>query len=831
MINITLQSLSREMNITIFELIKNFSNIGIIKKKNDYVSLQEKKLLLHYLSSKNELSFHTIKKKNQIINSVNSIAHSVKKNADSPLKKKYIRNNNLNKMNNKVIIDQKNILNEKKDIIFQNNDLSNKKILVQPEDNKNVAFHSAEKRILNNNFNTKIINYKKNSGVSEKKNKTILSHRKIIKKTAIYHHAKEFFNPIKRDDIKNVSEYKDLYNKNDNINNQIFQSNLQNKKYDSLQQSFIQPKTNIIKNIIINRKNSISDLSNQMAIKSTDLVKKILDMGHAVTINQVIDQETAQLIVEEMGHKAVLKTNNILEKLMFQEHELFREKSLKKTRPPVVTVMGHVDHGKTSLLDYIRSTQVAKNESGGITQHIGAYYVSTKHGIITFLDTPGHAAFTAMRSRGTQITDIVVLVVAGDDGVKPQTIEAIQHAKLAKVPILVAINKIDKKESNPEKIKKELMKYDILPEEWGGETIVVNISSITGQGIDDLLHSILLQSEILELSAVPSGLAHGVVIEARLDKHRGPIATALVQSGEVKKGDIVLCGLYYGKIRTMKDSFGFDIKSSGPSIPIEISGLSGIPTSGDAFYTLKNEKQAREIALYRNNRHRDKKLLTQKEFNVNNMFNKLNKNNIPILNIILKSDVKGSLEAVSNAILNLSNSEINIKIISSLVGDITETDVSLAVATHAIIIGFNVHTNILAKRLLKIENVDVRHHSVIYHVVDTIKSIISNMITPKYKKCITGSAEIRDIFKPTKSIFIAGCMVTHGIIKRKYSIHVIRNNKIIYKGELESLRRFKEDVKEVSVGKECGIGIKNYNGMCIGDIIESVKLIEIKNIY
>ncbi|CAL4043036.1 Translation initiation factor IF-2 [isoform beta] [Buchnera aphidicola (Takecallis arundicolens)] len=744
------------------------------------------------------------------------------------------------KIDDKTYSASGNKLHDTNNKLLKKNNLQTRNMssITQNSDKKNIFIKKSDTLISKKNVSSKnTIHYKKNAVNILKKNKITTSNRLMVKKMSAGQDLKKIVNLSKLSDVNTVVEYNvNLRNKKDQRNNKnrIIKNSkdkkfLKKHKYRVLHQDFIKPKKHVVKKIFINQMISILELSKKMSIKSTELIKKIMSMGNVVTENQIIDQETAQLIIEEMGHKAILKKNNNVEEIILQETESLNRNSLKTIRPPVVTIMGHVDHGKTSLLDYIRSTKIASHEAGGITQHIGAYYVKTKGGLITFLDTPGHAAFTAMRARGVQITDIVVLVVAGDDGVKPQTIEAIQHAKSAGVPVLVAINKIDKPEANPERIKKELMKYEIMSEELGGETIFVNISAITGQGIDELLHAILLQSEILELSARTSGMANGVVIEARLDKKRGPITTVLIREGKLEKGDNILCGVYYGKVRAMKDSFGVEVKYAGPSIPIEILGLSGIPTSGDIFYTVENEKKAREIALYRTIQLKEKKIANVKKIDVHDMFKNLNKNESSILYVILKSDVKGSLEAVTHVIQNLSNQHICIKIISANVGNITETDVAFAVATHAIIIGFNVEPNILAKRAIKTENIDARYYSVIYHLIDDIKLIVSGMMSPKYKMIIIGSAEIRDIFKPTKSIFVAGCMVIHGIIKRSCPIRILRNKNIIYKGELESLRRFKEDVKEVGVGKECGIGIKNYNDICIGDVIESFNTIEIKN--
>ncbi|QCI27246.1 translation initiation factor IF-2 [Buchnera aphidicola] len=826
MTNITLQSLSYEMNITVFELIKKFSNIGIIKKKDDYINLQEKKLLLHYLSSKNELSFNI---KNEQKN-VKSISDTLIQNQE---KKKYYsnilkKNNNDNKINNYKYEN----INLKKNFSHIKSNLINTSI----KNKNNVIKNKLEKINQKKDINSKnITNYKKNTVNIFKKNKITSLNQAIIKNLSSNNHLKKFTNLNSLDDINNIIEYDMHFNnkkkiKNKNIKNKNVDNIIKNKKKDLLHHNFIKPKKKIIKNILIHKKNLISELSDKMAIKSIHLIQEMKKKGNIFTSNQIVDQKTAQLIVEAMGHKSIVENLNILEESIIQEHKIMNKNIIKTIRPPIVTVMGHVDHGKTSLLDYIRSTKIASHEAGGITQHIGAYYVQNKKGIITFLDTPGHAAFTSMRARGTQITDIVILVVAVDDGVKPQTIEAIQHAKLANVPIIVAINKIDKPDSNPEKIKKELVKYDILPEEWGGENIFVNVSSITGSGIDDLLDAILLQAEMLELFALPSGMANGVVIEARLDKNKGPIATILIREGKLNKGDNVLCGLHWGRIRVIKNSFGKEVKSVGPSIPVEILGLSGIPISGDVFYSIKNEKKAREIALFRKNKSREMKLKKTKIVDLKNVFQNLKKDGIFCLNIILKSDLQGSLEVISNIIKNLSNDNIEIKIITANVGNITETDVSLAIASNAIIIGFNVEPNMSAKRLIKLENVNFYHYSIIYHLIDDIKLKIFEITSPKCKELILGSAEIRDIFKPSKSVFIAGCMVINGIIKRKNPIRILRDKKIIHSGELESLRRFKEDVKEVSFGKECGLGIKNYKNIRIGDIIESFKIIELKNV-
>ena len=548
-------------------------------------------------------------------------------------------------------------------------------------------------------------------------------------------------------------------------------------------------------------------------------------MGAMATINQVIDQETAQLVAEEMGHKVVLRRENELEESLMSDRDTGAE---KVSRAPVVTIMGHVDHGKTSLLDYIRKAKVASGEAGGITQHIGAYHVKTPNGEITFLDTPGHAAFTSMRARGAKATDIVVLVVAADDGVMPQTIEAIQHAKAANVPIVVAVNKIDKPEADPERIKGELAQYGVMSEDWGGDAQFVHVSAKVGTGIDQLLEAILLQAEVLELTAIKSGMASGVVIESFLDKGRGPVATVLVQSGTLHKGDIVLCGFEYGRIRAMRNEMGKDVTEAGPSTPVEILGLSGVPAAGDEATVVRDEKKAREVALYRQGKFRDVKLARQQKAKLENMFTNMTEGDVSELNIVLKADVQGSVEAISDALIKLSTDEVKVKIVGSGVGGITETDASLAAASNAIILGFNVRADASARKVIESENLDLRYYSVIYDLIDEVKQAMSGMLSPEYKQEIIGLAEVRDVFKSPKFGAIAGCMVVEGVVKRHNPIRVLRENVVIYEGELESLRRFKDDVNEVRNGMECGIGVRNYNDVRVGDSIEVFETIEIK---
>ena len=563
-----------------------------------------------------------------------------------------------------------------------------------------------------------------------------------------------------------------------------------------------------------------------MSVKGVEVIKVMMKMGAMATINQVIDQETAALVAEEMGHKVVLRKENELEESVLSDRNA--DDLAKVSRAPVVTIMGHVDHGKTSTLDYIRKAHVASGEAGGITQHIGAYHVETDNGMITFLDTPGHAAFTAMRARGAQATDIVVLVVAADDGVMPQTIEAIQHAQAAGVPLIVAVNKIDKEDANPDNVKNELAQYDVIPEEWGGENMFVHISAKQGTNIDGLLEAILLQSEVLELTAASEGMAKGVVVESRLDKGRGPVATILVQEGTLRKGDIVLCGLEYGRVRAMRNELGQEIEEAGPSIPVEILGLSGVPASGDEATVVRDERKAREVALYRQGKFRDVKLARQQKAKLENMFSNMAAGEVAELNVVLKADVQGSVEAIADSLRKLSTDEVKVNIVGSGVGGITETDAVLAAASNAIMLGFNVRADASARRTIENENLDLRYYSIIYQLIDEVKAAMGGMLAPEFKQEIIGLAEVRDVFKSPKIGAIAGCLVTEGTIKRNNPIRVLRDNVVIYEGELESLRRFKDDVNEVKNGYECGIGVKNYNDVRVGDQIEVYEIVEIQ---
>ncbi|AZQ09642.1 MULTISPECIES: translation initiation factor IF-2 [Shewanella] len=593
---------------------------------------------------------------------------------------------------------------------------------------------------------------------------------------------------------------------------------------ESMAHGFNKPVAAVNREVRVGETVTVAELAQKMAVKATEIIKQMMKMGSMVTINQVLDQETAQLVAEEMGHKVVLLRENELEHQVLADRD---DDEKLEPRAPVVTIMGHVDHGKTSLLDYIRRAKVAAGEAGGITQHIGAYHVETDNGMITFLDTPGHAAFTAMRARGAKATDIVILVVAADDGVMPQTIEAIQHAKAGNVPLIVAVNKMDKPEADPDRVKSELAQHAVMSEDWGGDNMFVHVSAKAGTGVDELLEAILLQAEVLELKARREGMAAGVVIESQLDKGRGPVATVLVQEGTLRQGDIVLCGLEYGKIRAMKDENGKPIQEAGPSIPVEILGLSGVPSAGDEATVVRDERKAREVALYRQGKFREVKLARQQKAKLENMFANMTEGEVQELNVVLKADVQGSLEAISDSLRKLSTDEVKVNIIASGVGALTETDATLAAASNAIMVGFNVRADAQARKTIESEAVDLRYYSVIYDLIDEVKSAMSGMLSPEFKQQIIGLAEVRDVFKSPKLGAIAGCMVTEGVVKRSAPIRVLRDNVVIYEGELESLRRFKDDVNEVRNGMECGIGVKNYNDVRVGDQIEVFETIEV----
>jgi translation initiation factor IF-2 len=588
---------------------------------------------------------------------------------------------------------------------------------------------------------------------------------------------------------------------------------------------FEMPTAPVIHEVEIPANISVADLAQKMAIKGNEVVKVLFNMGAMVTINQVIDQDTAALVVEEFGHvpKAV-EFANVDEKLLADESQITGD---AVSRAPVVTIMGHVDHGKTSLLDYIRRTKVAAGEAGGITQHIGAYSVETDKGQITFLDTPGHAAFTAMRARGAQATDIVILVVAADDGVMPQTIEAIQHSKAAGVPLVVAVNKIDRENSDPERVKNELSQHEVIPEDWGGEQMFVNVSALTGEGVDALLDAVLLQAEVMDLTAVAEGPAQGIVIESSLEKGRGAVATLLVQSGTLKQGDMIIAGEEYGRVRNMFDETGSSIKEAGPSKPAVVLGLSKTPGAGDDFLVVKNERKAREVAEFRQNKTRDAKLAQQQASKMEDMFSQMRDGQVSSVPVIIKSDVHGSAEALRDALTKLSTDEVRVKVLGSGVGGITETDANLAAASNATIIGFNVRADAAARTAIKESGVDIRYYSIIYEAIDDVKAAMSGLLAPEVREQIVGLASVKEVFSSPKFGDVAGCIVSEGYVKRSNPIRVLRENVVIYEGELESLRRFKDNVNEVRSGTECGIGVKNYSDVQVGDQIECFERIEV----
>ncbi len=596
-------------------------------------------------------------------------------------------------------------------------------------------------------------------------------------------------------------------------------------KASAPQHGFEKPVGPVVREVVVPEAITVAELAQRMSVKAAEVIKELMKMGSMVTINQMLDQDTAAILVEEMGHKAILQKESSIEDELAVGAEAGSGE--EHTRPPVVTIMGHVDHGKTSLLDYIRKSKVTAGEAGGITQHIGAYHVDIDGGTITFLDTPGHAAFTAMRARGAKVTDIIVLVVAADDGVMPQTKEAVEHARAAEVPLIVAVNKIDKPEADPDRVRNELAQLEVIPEDWGGDTMFVNLSAKTGQGVDDLLEGILLQAEVLELKAGTEGPAHGVIIESRLDRGRGVVASLLVQRGTLHKGDILLAGQEYGRVRAMLDENGKPVDQAGPSMPVEILGLSGTPNAGDEALVVANERKAREVALFRQGKFREIKLARQQAAKLENMFAQMEEGQVSTLNVVLKADVQGSVEAIADALNKLSTDEVRVNTISSGVGGITESDVNLALASRAVIIGFNVRAEAGTRAMAQEEGVEIRYYSVIYDLIDEVKQAMSGMLAPEFKEEIIGLAEVRDVFRAPKIGAIAGCMVTEGVVKRNNPIRVLRDNIVIYEGELESLRRFKDDVNEVKQGLECGIGVKNYDDVRIGDQIEVYERVQV----
>ncbi|MBZ2208657.1 translation initiation factor IF-2 [Massilia soli] len=598
-----------------------------------------------------------------------------------------------------------------------------------------------------------------------------------------------------------------------------------NSHSDDRETNFQAPTEAIVKDVHVPETITVAELAHKMSVKASEVIKQLMKLGQMCTINQVLDQETAMILVEEMGHKAFAAAEDDPEALLADQGEHAHFEST--ARAPVVTVMGHVDHGKTSLLDYIRRAKVASGEAGGITQHIGAYHVDTPRGMITFLDTPGHEAFTAMRARGAKATDIVILVVAADDGVMPQTKEAIAHAKAAGVPLVVAINKIDKPGGNLERVTQELVAEQVVPEEYGGESPFVPVSAKTGQGIDDLLEQVLLQAEILELKAPVEAPARGLVVEGRLDKGKGPVATILVQSGTLKRGDVILAGSSYGRVRAMLDENGKPINEAGPSIPVEIQGLTEVPVAGEEVMVMADERKAREIGLFRQGKFRDVKLARQQAAKLENMFDQMAEGEVKNLPLIVKTDVQGSMEALVSSLQKLSTSEVRVQIVHSAVGGITESDVNLAVASKAVIIGFNARADAQGRKLAESNGVDIRYYNIIYDAIDEVKAALSGMLSPEKRETVTGQVEVRQVIQVSKVGAVAGCLVTDGVVKRSSSVRLLRNNIVVWTGEIDSLKRFKDDAKEVRAGLECGLSLKNYNDIQVGDTLEVFEVQEV----
>ncbi len=592
-------------------------------------------------------------------------------------------------------------------------------------------------------------------------------------------------------------------------------------------QAFAAPTEPVVREILVPETITVADLAHKMSVKAAAVIKTLMKLGSMVTINQVLDQETAMIVVEDMGHVAKAAKLDEPDTYLAEESQAHAAAHELQPRAPVVTVMGHVDHGKTSLLDYIRRTRVASGEAGGITQHIGAYHVQTPRGMVTFLDTPGHEAFTAMRARGAKATDIVVLVVAADDGVMPQTIEAIAHAKAANVPLVVAINKIDKPDANLERVKQELVAQSVVPEEYGGESPFVPVSAKTGQGIDSLLEQVLLQAEVLELKAPVEAPAKGLVIEARLDRGKGPVATILVQSGTLRRGDVLLAGSVFGRVRAMLDESGQAVNEAGPSIPVEIQGLSDVPLAGEEAVALADERKAREIALFRQGKFREVKLAKQQAAKLENMFEQMGEGGVKTLALLIKADVQGSREALAHALSRLSNDEVKVSVVHSGVGAITESDVNLALASKSVIIGFNTRADVAARRLAESQGVDIRYYNIIYDAVDEVKAALSGMLAPERKESVLGLVQIRQIYKISKVGTVAGCMVVEGLIKRGARVRLLRDNVVVHDGELDTLKRFKDDVREVKAGFECGLSLKNYNDLKEGDQLETYEVLEV----
>ena len=814
----TVEKFASELNLPIDLLLKQLESAGIKKTSGTEELLEDdKSALLNYLqiehgassTSKNKITL--TRKQNTQIRKTDSEGRArtiqvevrKKRTIVKPDQKKQVQDDLIKK--DTSVIDKKTV------------DDKNQKEIREEEEKRNAALMAAQAEEVKNKKSAK-------ENEKEKESKDGTLHRPASKAN------------VKVDKDSKKTELKDKWvdknlkkrpikTRNDNNKGWRSPKNKNKNKEEVEDQDFVAPSEPVVKDVLIPETISVADLAHKMAVKATEVIKTLMGMGMMVTINQVLDQDTAIIVVEEMGHKPEAAKENDLESFLDEESSSLNE--IIEPRPPVVTVMGHVDHGKTSLLDYIRTTKVTKGEAGGITQHIGAYHVETSKGMITFLDTPGHEAFSAMRARGAKATDIVILVVAVDDGVMPQTIEAINHSKAAGVPLIVAINKIDKPDSNPEKVRGELLGHEVIPEELGGDSMFIEVSAQTGQGIDNLLDAVLLQAEVLELKAPINTPAKGIIVEGRLDKGRGPVTTLLVQSGTINISDTLLAGNASGKIRGMLDENGKNIKQATPSIPAEIIGLSDVPNAGDEFIVINDEKKAREIALFRQGKFRDVKLAKQQASKLENIMDQMTEAEVKFLPLIIKADVQGSCQALAGSLEKLSTDEVKVKVVHSAVGAINESDINLASASNAVIIAFNVRSSGGARKLGESLDIDVRYYSVIYEAIDEVKAALGGLLSPEQKEVTLGMVEIRDIFKASKVGTIAGCFVLEGVIKKGSNIRLLRDDSVIYEGQLDSLKRFKDDVKEVKSNFECGISIKNFDDLQVNDKLEAYEHVQV----
>ena len=814
----TVEKFASELNLPIDLLLKQLESAGIKKTSGTEELLEEdKSALLNYLqiehgassTSKNKITL--TRKQNTQIRKTDSEGRArtiqvevrKKRTIVKPDQKKQVQDDSIKK--DTSVIDKKTV------------DDKNQKEIREEEEKRNAALMAAQAEEVKNKKSAK-------ENEKEKESKDGTLHRPASKANV------KVDKDSKKTELKDKWVDKNLKKRpikarNDNNKGWRSPKNKNKNKEEVEDQNFVAPSEPLVKDVLIPETISVADLAHKMAVKATEVIKTLMGMGMMVTINQVLDQDTAIIVVEEMGHKPEAAKENDLESFLDEESSSVNE--IIEPRPPVVTVMGHVDHGKTSLLDYIRTTKVTKGEAGGITQHIGAYHVETPKGMITFLDTPGHEAFSAMRARGAKATDIVILVVAVDDGVMPQTIEAINHSKAAGVPLIVAINKIDKPDSNPEKVRGELLGHEVIPEELGGDSMFIEVSAQTGQGIDNLLDAVLLQAEVLELKAPINTPAKGIIVEGRLDKGRGPVTTLLVQSGTINISDTLLAGNASGKIRGMLDENGKNIKQATPSIPAEIIGLSDVPNAGDEFIVINDEKKAREIALFRQGKFRDVKLAKQQASKLENIMDQMTEAEVKFLPLIIKADVQGSCQALAGSLEKLSTDEVKVKVVHSAVGAINESDINLASASNAVIIAFNVRSSGGARKLGESLDIDVRYYSVIYEAIDEVKAALGGLLSPEQKEVTLGMVEIRDIFKASKVGTIAGCFVLEGVIKKGSNIRLLRDDAVIYEGQLDSLKRFKDDVKEVKSNFECGISIKNFDDLQVNDKLEAYEHVQV----